>query len=83
MILNINPFLPLRSPPPPPPPRYHLSLTSFPPPPFLGLDLDILSVPGASGGPSPGFLKSAALVAEAEGVSSLFLGMLPRLVLVR
>ncbi|CAM9514776.1 unnamed protein product [Laminaria digitata] len=40
------------------------------------------SVPGVCGGTSPGFLKSAALVAEAEGASSLLLGMLPRLVLV-
>ncbi|CAM9702256.1 unnamed protein product [Ectocarpus sp. 12 AP-2014] len=40
------------------------------------------SVPGSFGGDSPGFLKSASLVAEAEGVTSLFLGLLPRLVLV-
>eukprot|EP00752_Nemacystus_decipiens_P003654 g3368.t1 len=40
------------------------------------------SVPGSFGGASPGFLESAALVVEAEGVSSLFLGLLPRLVLV-
>ncbi|CAM9928738.1 unnamed protein product, partial [Hapterophycus canaliculatus] len=41
------------------------------------------SVPGSSGGASPGFLESASLVAEAEGFSSLYLGLLPRLVLVR
>ncbi|CAB1098070.1 unnamed protein product [Ectocarpus sp. CCAP 1310/34] len=40
------------------------------------------SVPGSLGGDSPGFIKSASLVAEAEGVTSLFLGLLPRLVLV-
>ncbi|CAN0215331.1 unnamed protein product [Ectocarpus sp. 6 AP-2014] len=40
------------------------------------------SVPGSLGGDSPGFLKSASLVAEAEGMTSLFLGLLPRLVLV-
>ncbi|CAN0224782.1 unnamed protein product, partial [Ascophyllum nodosum] len=41
------------------------------------------SVPGAwRETEAPGFLRSAALVAETEGASSLFLGLLPRLVLV-